>query len=166
MIIIGVDSGITGAIAFLSHNTLPDVVDLPTVPIEGGSVTRRVHGPALRSLIRQHCPAGEPVMVVIEQLAGGGRNKDGSSRGNAMSVTSQIDSHVTVRTVCELLGLKPSVVHPRAWKKVYGLDADKKKALALARQLFPACAELLKRQSDHNRADALLIARWAQLERA
>jgi len=161
VIVLGVDSGVTGAIAFLSHNRLPDVVDLPTIPTEGGSITRRVHGPGLKNLIRERCPVGEPVMVVIEQLAGGGRMPDGSSRGNAMSVASQIDSHVTVRTVCELLGLQPRVVHPRTWKKFFGLDADKKKSLALARQLFPACSELLKRQADNNRAEALLVARWA-----
>jgi hypothetical protein len=160
MIVLGIDPGLDGAIGVLAANRIPDVVDLPTVPVESGVVTRRVHAPALRSLIRSLCPTQEPVIVVMEQLATGG-----AGRGNAMTIGSQFFSHATVLATLELLGLKPQIVSPQKWKRWYGLygkEKTKADSLEVARQLYPACAEQLRRAKDHNRAESLLIARWAQ----
>lgn len=52
-------------------------------------------------------------------------------------------------------------VAPQTWKRFYGLSSDKGAALAMARQFWPHY-EALKRAKDHNRAEAALIARWAQ----
>lgn len=57
-------------------------------------------------------------------------------------------------------GLPVTLVRPQTWKKSLGLNADEKKSLALARQLYPAASPYLKRVKDHNRGDALLIAHW------
>lgn len=155
MIVIGIDPGLTGAIAFLSHNRPPDVVDLPTVPIEGGgTVRRRLHAPALRSLIRERCPATEPVLVVIEDLSAGGRDS------SAQTVGSQYRTRGCIEATLELLGLKPHVVHARTWKKFYALDSDKGRALRLARELYPSLEGALRRACDHNRAEAVLLARF------
>lgn len=161
MIVLGIDPGVSGAIAFLSHARLPDVVDLPTVPIEGdGMVKRRVHAPALRSLIRERCPIGEPVMAVIESLSVG-QSHDAARRSAAQTVGSQYRTRGTIEATLELLNLRPIEVHAAKWKRWYGIGKDKKDSLQVARELYPACHEQLKRKADHNRGEALLIARYA-----
>jgi crossover junction endodeoxyribonuclease RuvC len=169
VIVLGIDPGLSGAIAFLPHNGMPDVVDLPTVPTEeSGPIARRIHGLGLKSLLRERCPPSEPVLVVMEALATGGQG-----RGNAASVGSQFDTHATIRTVCELLGLKPRKVSPQSWKSFYGIKGEgntpqersrdlKEKSLAMARELYPACAHQLRLAKSHNKAEALLIARWGK----
>lgn len=155
MIVLGIDPGLDGACAFLSHTGRADIVDLPTAEIEtGGTVRRRIHAPTLRSLIRCHCPAGEPVIAVIEDLSAGGRNS------SAQTVGSQYRTRGAIEATLELIGLTPHIVHAATWKRWYGISKDKKNSLQIARQLFPSLTEALKRQADHNRAEAALIARW------
>jgi crossover junction endodeoxyribonuclease RuvC len=51
-------------------------------------------------------------------------------------------------------------VLPTAWKKTQGLvGKDKEASRALATDLFPKCGPHLRFKKDHNRAEALLIAR-------
>ena len=53
------------------------------------------------------------------------------------------------------------LVTPNQWKKFYGLDADKNKSSALARDMWPDAPIKLKK---HNgRAEALLIANYLRL---
>jgi hypothetical protein len=165
MIVIGIDGGLTGAVAFLSHARAV-VEDIPTVPMEGGAITRRVHGPSLRTLIRQHCPIDVPILVVIEELSTGGMG-----RGNAMAVGSQFRTRGTIECVLEMLGLDVQAVTPQRWKKMYGLVGDrkslkkpgKKDSLAMARELYPELGQTsLRLALHHNRAEAVLIAHWAR----
>ena len=53
-------------------------------------------------------------------------------------------------------------VTPRIWKKALGLDSDKNRSLALARDLWPEAP--ISRQKDNGRAEALLIAEWLRLQ--
>lgn len=52
-------------------------------------------------------------------------------------------------------------VLPSVWKAKVGVTKDKGGSLALARVIYPMLADDLKRQKDHNRAEALLIAEYA-----
>lgn len=59
------------------------------------------------------------------------------------------------------------IVRPAHWKKHHGYpakdkDAGKKHSLTLARRLYPQAAKYLTRVKDHNRAEALLLARYAR----
>ena len=53
-------------------------------------------------------------------------------------------------------------VTPRIWKKTLGLDSDKNRSLALARNLWEEAP--ISRQKDNGRAEALLIAEWLRLQ--
>jgi hypothetical protein len=154
VIALGIDPGLDGAIAFM-HGDRMSVHDLPTVPVLGsGTVTRRLHGPGLASLIRQQCPVGEPILALIEDLSAGGRDS------SAQTVGSQYRTRGAIECCLEMLRLEPAAVHARTWKKFFGLDSDKARALRLARELFPGMAEGLRLAKHHNRAEALLIARY------
>jgi crossover junction endodeoxyribonuclease RuvC len=57
---------------------------------------------------------------------------------------------------------------PRKWQNGLILPSDgpdpKSRSLAVARRLFPQCADDLKRKKDNGRSDALLMAHWGRLQ--
>jgi len=161
MRVVGIDPGLTGAIGILG-GPVPVVVDLPVVPLGGnGLIKNRVYGPALRKLLLQHCPAGEPVLFVVEAVATmGNQNNAVQTQGSLMRTKG------TIETVIELLGHPVTELNSQKWKSFYGLvNVDwsaverKRKALECARRLWPACSDI-GLAKHHNRAEALLIANY------
>lgn len=168
MIVVSCDPGLTGACAVLDQNGLRAVFDIPTMPIPGAGpkamIRSKVDARALLKLLRQHCPAGEPVRSVVESVrvmagkAQGGKDNTVQSQGSLMRSLGAIE------TVLECLGWAPEYIHPQTWKRHFGLiDSDlsptqrKAKSLACARRLYPHCAEIA-RAKDHNRAESILLA--------
>lgn len=163
MVIIGIDGGTTGAIAFLYDDGLALVDDLPTVDLPGeGAVRRRVYGPELSKLLTERV-RGHVVKTFIEDLATGGM---GEGRQVAMTIGSQFRTRGTIECVLEMRGLLSTAITPQRWKRMYGLAGGKEQkgnSLDIARTLFPSLADTaLKRVKDHNRAEALLIANYAK----
>lgn len=159
MIILSIDPGLSGAIAFISQHGAK-VFDLPTVELPGeGSVRRRVHGPSLAAIIRENCPATEPVLAVMEDLSAGGRDS------SKQTVGSQYRTRGTIECVLEMLRLTVVPVNARTWKRHFGLDAEKGKALELARKLFPELEHELRLAKHHNRAESLLVGMWARAKK-
>jgi hypothetical protein len=164
MVTIGIDGGLTGAIAVL-RNGRNDVIDIPTMALPSGTVTRRVDARQLVQLLR--ASAKDPVtgfdgvFVCIEALATGGT---GHGRGNAMTIGSQYRTRGALEAALDILGLQSVDITPQTWKKFYGLGGkEKRDSLALARDLYPDLAQtFLKRAADHNRAEAVLIAHYAR----
>lgn len=149
--VIGIDPGLTGAIAFLFDGK-PFVIDMPTV---GKDV----------------CPAGL-ASELSAQLAEGRLHayvEQASSRPGqgVSSVFRYGKGYGTVIGVLAALFIPYSLVTPAKWKRAVGLPsgADKEASRALALRLFPELANDLKRKKDHGRAEALLIAH-SQNERA
>ena len=66
----------------------------------------------------------------------------------------------------ECLKYPVQYVAPQRWKKAFALGSDKAMALETARRLYPGAAAELKRQKDHNRAEAVLLAHWGRGELA
>ena len=62
--------------------------------------------------------------------------------------------------VVQCLNLPHTLVSPADWKKALKLTSSKEQARAAAIRRWPDAAPLLKRVRDHNRAEALLIARY------
>jgi hypothetical protein len=155
VIYIGVDPGLSGAIAILRPESAR-VLDLPTTPLLGnGTVTKRVHAPPLMRIVQDHASGGR-VVAVVEDLTVGGQ---GSSQ---QTVGSQYRTRGTVEATLELLGLQVEAVYAQRWKKFYGLSKVKKDALGIARALYPELEDDLRLVANHNRAEAVLIAHWAR----
>jgi hypothetical protein len=165
MVTIGIDGGLTGAIAILGAERA-DVVDIPTMQLAGGTITKRIDARALVQLVKAHAKhpttGFDGVLVCIEALATGGTGK---GRGNAMTIGSQYRTRGSIEAAIDILGM-PRVIEvtPQSWKKFYGLGGkEKRDSLALARDLYPELSQThLKRAADHNRAEAVLIAHWAR----
>lgn len=154
----------------LDHNGLRAVFDLPVMedPIAGAAakIRTKIDGRALVRLLREHCPAGEPVKAVTEAIRPMPPKRDGGKDHTAQSQGSLMRTLGTVETVLECLGWAPEYVPPQTWKRFFGLiDSDlstterKAKALECARRLYPQRNEIALAKH-HNRGEAVLIAHW------
>lgn len=172
MIVIGVDPGLTGAYAVLGPQGLHGVYDLPTMKIPGvgpkAKVQRKIDGRALCTALLKLCPPGEarPTLVIEAVGTMGGANNAVQTQGSLLRSLGAIE------TVAECLRWPVKYVAPQTWKRALDLidpkaksTERKAKALAMARGCYPSCTDLT-RAKDHNRAEAILIARHAQMELA
>lgn len=152
MIILGVDPGISGAIAAVDQRgRLLWVEDMPIR--DAGKKARKaneIDGTALARLLRLHVADIEVAHVEeISAMPGQG----------VSSMFAMGDGRGCIRGVLEALGIPVERVHPKTWKKVYGLDSDKEASRACAIRLYPECLDIA-RKKDHGRAEAILIARY------
>lgn len=158
MIAIGIDPGLTGAIALVDMSRgLLEVADMPTSPngLKSGSMRRWVAAHGLVDLMREwatrHRLAAEYVAVAMERPIP-------MPTLPAQTVACQFDTVGAIRGVLAARGWPLTMVEPRAWKGRYGLKADKDESRAACRRLYPAAP--IERVRDHNRAEAILIADW------
>jgi len=157
-IVLGIDIGVTGAIAAVDSRGSCMLHDLPAEEIPGnGRRKRRIDGRALMFLVRDMVPPGEVALAVFEDV-------HSMPNDNGPSGFSLGDSLGCVRTVLQIARFDVRAVQPQAWKRHYSIKADKNGSLAreCAVRLYPNAAALLKRVKDHNRADALLIAHYGR----
>lgn len=165
MLTIGIDPGITGAIAAIDHNGLKRVVDMPVRSKKGtGKIRREIDPTGLQRVLRGLVPADETALIVMETMhsfMGSGNER----KGSMASQSSLAHTKAVILTVCELNALDVMFVSPREWQALYGIkrtvDRDTKvQSLQIARKIFGM--EWLARAKDDGRADALLIARYGQ----
>lgn len=156
MICIGVDIGMTGAVAAVDHRGTCSVHDLPIVEDAAG---KRVHGRQLLDLLRQLVPIGERGALAFEDVrvqAFAGHRMSHKTEGTLVAARG------AVQAAGDIAGLTLVPVQPKTWKARYDLKGaeDKGRAREIAVQLYPSAEHQLRRVKDHNRAEALLIARW------
>lgn len=157
-IIIGIDPGLTGAIAVLGSHGLIDMQDMPVMPRSaGGTVKQQVNAAALHTLLKEwtHDHDKNEFIVFFERV--NAMPKQGSASTFSLGHTAGVIEGV----VCAA-GLAHEVITPQSWKKHFRLGKDKDAARALAQRHYPDAS--LARKKDHNRAESLLIARfgWEQ----
>jgi hypothetical protein len=142
--ILGIDPGISGALAFYfpDHPERVAVEDMPIVggDVDGVTLAKRIASmsPYVAFLERVNAMPGQGVSSTF---------KFGKSYGVAIGVISAA-------------AIPLHLVSPARWKGHLHLSADKEMARALALRLFPACSDHFKRKKDHGRAEASLIARY------
>lgn len=70
-----------------------------------------------------------------------------------------------IQGVLEANGIPYELVRPQAWKKAFGITADKNTSVQVAKRMFPN-AKLLRtersRKDDDNIAESLLMAEYAR----
>ena len=151
MKIIGIDPGLSGAIAILENNKVLNLFDIPVMS-EGKKNKRQLNSALLVSLLKENIKNDEEVAVVVEQV-------------NAMpgqGVTSMFNFGQTfgaIKGICAALDLPIFFVRPSKWKKHFELinsskDASRTKAI----QIYPNLSNQLSKKKDVNKSDAILIA--------
>jgi hypothetical protein len=142
--ILGVDPGLSGALAFWfpQHGRIT-ADDMPTV---AGDVD-------VASLVARIRQMG-PDLAIIEIAS--------SRPGQGVSSSFKFGrGYGAVIGVIAALAIPVHLVSATKWKRHFNLDADKERSRALALRLWPSRADLFGRKRDHNRAEAALLAKYA-----
>ena len=151
MITVGIDPGLTGAVAFLRNGEYYSLFDIPTTLKGSGSVKQEVEPGGLKRMFLERLEGREDVAIALERVSA--MPGQGSS-----SVFSFGDTYGCCRSVASLTGYPLHLVTPTTWKKHFGLGRDKEESRALASRLFPGAELHLKKHAD--RAEAFLMAHW------
>ena len=122
MIIIGIDPGLSGAIAILEDKKILNIFDVPVMS-EGKKNKRQINSAQLVKILKEFTndKKDEEVVVVVEQV-------------NAMpgqGVTSMFNFGQTfgaIKGVCAALELPIFLVRPSKWKKHFELINSSKDA--------------------------------------
>ena len=153
MKIIGIDPGLSGAIAVLENNKVINIFEIPVMS-EGKKNKRQLNSALLVNLLKENINKEEEVAVVVEQV-------------NAMpgqGVTSMFNFGQTfgaLKGICAALELPIFFIRPSKWKKHFELinsskDASRTKAI----EMYPKLSKQLSKKKDVNKSDAILIARF------
>ncbi len=153
MKIIGIDPGLSGAIAVLENNKVLNIFDMPVMS-EGKQNKRQLNSALLVNFLKESIKDNEEVAIVVEQV-------------NAMpgqGVTSMFNFGQTfgaIKGICAALEFPIFFVRPSKWKKHFELinsskDASRTKAI----EMYPKLSKELAKKKDVNKSDAILIARF------
>ena len=153
MRVIGIDPGLSGAIAVLKDKKIQEIFDVPVMP-EGKKNKRQLNSAQLVKLLKDIISDNEEVAVIVENV----------SAMPGQGVTSMFNFGQTfgaIKGICAALGLPIFFVRPAKWKKHFDLinsskDASRTKAI----EMYPSLSDQLSKKKDVNKSDAILIARF------
>lgn len=154
MIVVGIDPGLSGAVAVwdLSQKLLA-VHDMPTVSIKSGKSTKNQLSEAmLASIIRQVKPE-HAYLEFVSAMPGQG-------------VSSMFNfgmGYGAIKGILAALEVPFTTVTPVKWQRDLAVAKGKEGNRLRAAQLFPEFAHLFTRVKDDGRADAALIAHWGAI---
>ncbi len=153
MKILGIDPGLSGAIAILEKKKVLNLFDMP-VMAEGKKNKKQLNSAQLVNIIRENSIGDEEIAVVVEQV-------------NAMpgqGVTSMFNFGQTfgaIKGVCAALNLPIFFVRPSKWKKYFELiNSSKDSSRTKVIEMYPSLSSQLAKKKDVNKSDAILIARY------
>ena len=153
MKIIGIDPGLSGAIAILENNKVLNIFDIPVMS-EGKKNKRQLNSALMVNLLKENINKEEEVVVVVEQV-------------NAMpgqGVTSMFNFGQTfgaIKGICAALDLPIFLVRPSKWKKHFDLiNSSKDSSRTKVIEMYPSLSSQLAKKKDVNKSDAILIARF------
>jgi crossover junction endodeoxyribonuclease RuvC len=155
MIFLGCDPGLSGAIALWRPG--PDILeihDMPTLRVKPGSNKRTLDAVELARLIDKAI-SGLKTFAIIEQA--GSRPGEGTASAHANGRHWGIAYGILCAQFIQV-----ETVQPAMWKRRMSCPAAKDGALARAKQLLPTHAEYFTLKKHDGRAEAALIALYAE----
>lgn len=142
---IGIDPGMTGALALIDNDGIVMVEDWPGDPV------------AAADLLRGWCAAYNVRHACLERVA----SRPGQGVSSVFSFGKNFGCW---QGILAALSIPYSLPTPQVWQKRLIVASDgpdtKARSLAVARRLFPMVD--LHRKGDHGKADALLLALYAR----
>ena len=149
MRILGIDPGLSGALALLSGDGI-EVFDVPTLKARARG--REVNWPEVARWVDA---AGHIDHAVIEEV--------GSRPGQGVSSMFKF-GYVAggLRGIVSAHFIPVTLVTPQQWKREMAVPKEKDGARARASELLPSHCHLFVRVKDHGRAEAALIALWGR----
>lgn len=153
-LIMGVDPGLTGAIAFYNYHEqrLDSVYDMPVfVPSKGKK--SEIDTYRLAEIVDLKARFTE--LAVIEEVSA--RPKQGAVGIFRFGYVTGLVTGVVAANYLPCYRVPPAV-----WKSVLNLTKDKKDSLNLAAKVFGDKAPLFSRTKDDGRAEAALLAQFGE----
>ena len=155
MKVLGVDPGISGAIALITGGgSLRPTIEIADMPLkaEGSAERNVVDGVALAQLLDRWKPD-----VAYMELVWAREMHGRVAAGRFMRAFGVME----MALIAYVPGAENRfMVPPNKWKKRFGLSANKTASQNMIVDLFPVCAELVTRHKDDGRAEAGLIAAY------
>lgn len=154
MLYIGIDVGVTGAVACLDQDG--SYRDLSDLPLTHYSKFKWTDGLVLLGLLREMRKAHDSVLdarAFVEFVAP--MPKLGTVSAAAMGRTFG-----SVVATVQIAGLSLELVSPQKWKKSLNCTSEKATTLGFARARWPEAE--LHLEKHHNRAEALCIAEYGR----
>jgi crossover junction endodeoxyribonuclease RuvC len=150
---IGIDPGLSGAIAVLTDDTL-QIHDMPVMTVDrNGKAKRQVSANELAELLNLY--AGRDCHVYVERVSA-------MAGQGVTSVFSFGRSFGMIEGILAALKMPVTFVAPATWTRAIGRSPGKDASRARAMELFPNYEYFFKRVKDDGRADAALIAHWGR----
>lgn len=155
MIFLGIDPGLSGALALWEPEAKAlSIRDMPTLRAKPGSNKRTLDAVQLARIADDLCARGV-TLAIIEQASArpkegvASAHKNGANWGMAyMAIAAQF--------------VPLEIIQPAYWKRAMSCPAAKDGARARASQLLPQFAGQWERAKDDGRAEAALIALYAE----
>ena len=155
MIYIGIDPGLTGAVAAIDGSSgFMAVWDMPTI---GQGRGKTLDAEQLVYELDSLNLGALSAIAIIERVA------SRPAQGVASTFKFGYGAGV-IEGILAALPIRYRFVTPRQWKAHLGLiGCDKHASRDKAASVFPAAADQLRRAKDHGRAEAILLAAYGML---
>lgn len=152
--IIGIDPGLSGAVAVLTGSDSLIVIDMPTMTVDrNGKSKRQVSASELAAIFANFNSNDTHVFVEkVSAMAGQG----------VTSVFSFGRSFGMIEGILAAFKLPVTYVAPATWVKAVGRGQGKDASRSRAMELFPNNQADFKRVKDDGRSDSALIAYWGK----
>jgi crossover junction endodeoxyribonuclease RuvC len=148
MIVVGIDVGLTGALAVVEDSRLVEVMDMPVID-RGKAKKPALDVVALAGLVGKL--RWMNAFVIEEQ---------GAAPGQGLGSTFRLGWQAgVIEGLVRGSGLRVELVKPHVWKAGMRLSSDKELSRQAARKLWPEAKDF-ERKKDHGRAEAALLARY------
>ena len=148
MLIVGIDCGLGGGLAFFEDGRFREVRDMPTLALlRGGKNKREIDPHVLANIIESERPDHAFVENIWSHPGQGVSSVFAFGKGYGVVIGTLAALQIPV-----------TFVSPQRWKKALAVPAAKDGARARASQLLPSAASNWSRVKDDGRAEAALIA--------
>lgn len=155
MVVIGIDVGLDGGIAFFDDGKLFTVYDIPTFTVKSGKKNHREYNAhALAKILRKHS-YDDSTMAVMEKV--------NAFPGQGVSSVFKLGQGFGVwKGLLAALDVPFELVAPPVWKRAMlpGMGKEKDASRMKAIELFPSAAHFFERKKDHGRAEAALMGEY------
>jgi len=159
---LGIDPGLSGAIALIRNGEFAEVWDMPTMG-RGSGNKQQVNAAEIGKLLRE-CPPCTAYIELVGAMPKFDRNGNRTGSQGASSTFNFGKATGAIYGALAALQFPMVEVTPQRWKKEFSLiGKEKDMARTHAQQLMPTAPLSLKKHC--GRADALLIALYGHRQR-
>jgi crossover junction endodeoxyribonuclease RuvC len=153
---LGIDPGLSGALALLDDSGGLRVQDMPTLSLaRGGKTKREIDVYALARILDEWTMLGVIEHAVLEKV--------GAMPGQGVSSMFAFGQAFGIARMAVASCFIPiTLVPPQTWKSALRVTAEKDSARARASELLPAHNGLWTRAKDDGRAEAAMMALYCK----